>query len=87
MSLVHHWYWARGRIGDYTLIVAHITAEKRYGYQTVPVFMLAHRDRIIADDGRNVRFSTAASATDTPTGKPVAKVIVYEYQDGATAIC
>jgi hypothetical protein len=81
VRLLHHWHWARGQIGDHTLIVAHITAEKRYGYQTFPVFMLAHQGRIIADDGSKVRFGLRDVHPDPPTGKPVANVTVYEYED------
>jgi hypothetical protein len=82
VRLLHHWHWARGQIGDYTLIVAHITAEKRYGYQTFPVFLLAHQGRIIADDGSKVRFGIEDIHPDPPTGKPVANVTTYEYEDG-----
>ncbi len=82
VQLMHHWYWARGQIGDYTLIASHITAEKRYGYQPFPVFMLAHQGLIIADDSSKVRFSATDIHTDPATGKPVANVTVYEYRDG-----
>jgi hypothetical protein len=41
LDLMHHWYWARGAAGPYSVIASYITAEKRYGYAALPVFMLA----------------------------------------------
>jgi hypothetical protein len=41
LDLMHHWYWARGAAGPYSVIASYITAEKRYGYHALPVFMLA----------------------------------------------
>ncbi len=83
VKLMNNWYWARGTVGDYTLIASFITAEKRYDYQTFPVFMLAHKGHVIADNGSKVRFSTADFLTDKETGKPVANVTVYDYRDGS----
>ncbi len=82
VKLMHHWYWARGKIGDYTVIASYITAEKRYGYKTFPVFMLAHNGKIIADDAGQVHFSASDTQSDKQTGKPVANVLVYDYNDG-----
>jgi hypothetical protein len=84
VRLLHHWYWARGQIGDYTLIASHIIAEKRYGYTPFPVFMLAQGDRLLADDARRVKFTAREVAPDLATGKPVAAVTVYEYRAAAT---
>jgi hypothetical protein len=82
VQLLHHWYWARGQIGPYTLIASYITAEKRYSYQTFPVFMLAEGDRLIADDASKVQFAAREIATDATTGKPVANITTYDYRDG-----
>jgi hypothetical protein len=81
-ALVNHWYWARGQLGDYTVIVAHIVAERRYGYASLPIFMLAKGGVIVADDGAKARFRAAAIRTDDFTGKPVANTIAYDYRDG-----
>ena len=81
-SLMHHWYWARGKVGDYTIIASHITAERRYGHQGVPVFLVARDGRILADDGARVEFGAAEVAIDGPTGKPVADLTRYVYRDG-----
>ena len=79
---MNNWYWARGKAGDYTLIASYITAEKKYGYKTFPVFMLARNGAIIADDGSKVSFSATDVHTDQQTGKPVANDITYDYNDG-----
>jgi hypothetical protein len=79
--LIDHWYWARGKIGAYTLIASYITVAKRYGYRTVPIFMLACDGRILADDGGKVRFTARAIQRDPATGKPVANLTRYEYRD------
>jgi predicted secreted hydrolase len=83
-GLVHHWYWGRARIGDYTVIASFITATDRYGGAALPVFMLARGDAIVADDAAKVRFSANETFTEAITGKPVAGVLVYDYDDGAS---
>src|ERR1700680_1109750 len=44
--------------------------------------MLAKKGRIIADDARKVSFQLEDEHTDPKSGKPVANVVVYEYDDG-----
>ena len=80
LKLVNHWYWARGKVGDYTIIVADITTEKVYGYKTFPVFMLARDGKIVADDGDKVRFEVGDVQIDAETRKPFANVTIYDYQ-------
>ena len=82
LKLMHDWYWARGKIANYSLIASYITAGQRYGSKTFPVFMLAKDGRVIADDGGKVRFSTRNVAVEPDTGKPVAAQVIYEYTDG-----
>ena len=82
-GLVDNWYWGRARIGDWTAIASYITATDRYGGAALPVFMLARGGTIVADDASRVRFSAGEVFTDPYTGKPVAGVLVYDYDDGA----
>jgi hypothetical protein len=79
LELMHHWYWARGAAGPYSVIASYITAEKPYGYQALPVFMLARDGKLIADDGGKVTFEELGRYTDTATGKPVGNVTRYTY--------
>jgi hypothetical protein len=82
LKLMHHWYWARGSAGPFSVIASYITAEKQYGYSPLPVFMLARDGKLIADDKTKVTFEELGPYTDTGTGKPVANVTRYTYTDG-----
>ncbi|MFE4632192.1 hydroxyneurosporene dehydrogenase [Streptomyces sp. NPDC056773] len=82
LALMHHWYWARGAAGPYSVIASHITAEKAYDYTEVPIFMLARDGELIADDAGKVAFEELGRYTDAQTGKPVAGVTRYTYTDG-----
>jgi len=84
ISLVNNWYWGRGKLGPYAFISAYIVNEKHYGYAPFPIFMLARDGKIIADDSNKVTFSKSEIHTDEPTGKPVADVTRYVYEDGDT---
>jgi hypothetical protein len=81
-KLMHHWYWARGAAGPYSVIASHITAEKAYGYFALPVFMLARDGELIADDSSKVTFEELGRYVDQETGKPVGNVTRYTYTDG-----
>lgn len=83
MDIVHDWYWARGEAGPYTVIASYITAHEHYGYEAIPIFMLAKDGTILADDETKVTFETEGVFTDDHTGKPVAGVTRYTYVDGA----
>ena len=81
-KLMHHWYWARGAAGPYSVIASYITAEKQYGHATLPIFMLARDGELIADDSTKVVFEELGRYTDQATGKPVGNVTRYTYTDG-----
>ncbi len=83
-TLMHNWYWARGSVGPYTVIASYITATEAYGYDTQIVYMLARDGKIIADDDTRVSFERQRIASDGKTGKPVADVTRYTYQDADT---
>src|SRR5206468_6520142 len=83
LKLMHDWYWARGKIANYSLIASYITAEQKYGSKTFPVFMLAKDGRVIADDRTKVRFSLRDVTIEPDTSKPVANQVIYEYINGA----
>jgi len=82
-KLMNHWYWGRARIGEYTAITSYITAEKKYGYQTFPIFMLAKDGEVIADNALEyLTFSAEDEYTDAETQKPCHNLLVYDYDDG-----
>jgi hypothetical protein len=83
MSIIHDWYWARGQAGPYSVIASYITAHEKYDYAPIPIFMLAKNGEIVAEDAAFVRFGATEAYIDSKTGKPVAGVTKYFYDDGA----
>jgi hypothetical protein len=82
VSVVHDWYWARGQAGPYSVIASYITSAKAYGFEPIPIFMLARDKVLVGDDPAKVTFEREGIYTDQKTGKPVARVTRYTYQDG-----
>lgn len=80
LKLMHHWYWGRAKIGDYKVISAWITGEKKYGYKDFDVFMLAKGDRILGDNSNHtLKFVPEDEYIAPDTGKPVYGKVIYEY--------
>ena len=80
LKLMHHWYWGRAKIGEYKVISAWITAEKKYGYKDFDVFMLAKGDEILGDNSNHtLKFKPEGRYIDEATGKPVYAKVIYEY--------
>src|SRR5438105_781007 len=82
MKVVHDWYWARGQAGPYSVIASYITSGKQYGFEPIPIFMLARDNLVIGDDPAGVRFEREGIYTDGTTGKPVATTTRYTYEEG-----
>lgn len=82
MSLIHHWYWGRANVGNYSVIASYIVAEKKYGYSVQPILMLAKDGKIIAEDSDKIKFSTEDTYIDPNTSKPVANKLIYDYENG-----
>lgn len=80
--LINHWYWGRAQAGPYSIVSSQVTAEHRYGDVEIPTFLLAKGSQVIADDPGKVRFRLEGEHIDPASGKPVADVVVYEYEDG-----
>jgi hypothetical protein len=74
--------WARGQAGPYSVIASYITAAQRYGFEPIPIFMLARDDVLVGDDRAKVTFAREGVYTDQATGKPVAATTRYTYQNG-----
>ena len=81
-KLIHDWYWARGQAGQYSVITSYVTANRKYGYAPIPNFMLAKDGRILTGDAGTISFERENIHTDKITGKPVADVTRYTYEDG-----
>ena len=59
--LLDHWWWARGGVGPYTFIMAHLAAAKKYGYTPFDLYMFARDGKLIRYPGGYLRFSAAVS--------------------------
>jgi hypothetical protein len=81
MKVMNNWYWGRAQVGPYTVIACYLTAEKRYGFTGLPIYLLAKDGRIIADDCTKVSFEAAETTIDEGTGKPVSDLLTYTYAD------
>lgn len=81
-KLLHHWYWGRAEIGDFTIINAHMVATPKYGSSEQDIFILFKNGKLLAEDPSYVTCSFSDIYTDEKTGKPVANKIVYDYNDG-----
>lgn len=77
---MNNWYWARAELGDYTVITSYITAEERYSHTKLPIFMLAHKDRIIASEGQKYMvFAREDRFYHEVSGKPIDNTITSTY--------
>jgi hypothetical protein len=82
MKVVHDWYWARGQAGPFTVIASYITASEQFGFEPIPIFMLARDNVLVGDDPGKVAFEREGIYIDQKTGKPVAATTRYTYLDG-----
>ncbi len=81
---VHHWYWGRAKIGDYSVIAVWITSEKRYSEKEFDIFMLAKNGEIIGDNqNHTLKFVPEDPYTDEVTGKSIYNKVIYEYETPA----
>jgi hypothetical protein len=79
---MRHWYWGRAKIGDYVVVSAFITANKKHGYVETPVFMIAKDGKIIAENTDCLAYEEKDYTFDPVTKKHFAKTIVYDYNEG-----
>jgi CrtC N-terminal lipocalin domain len=82
MNVVHDWYWARGQAGPYSVIASYITSAKRYGFESIPIFMLTRDHVLVSDDSAMVNFERENIYIDQTTGKPIATTTRYTYRAG-----
>src|ERR1700737_646823 len=89
LKVVHDWYWARGQAGPYSGLRAYIPSPKKFGFEPLPIFMLARDNVLVGDDPAKVTFEREGVYTDPKTGKPGAVTTRYTYRAGAAryAVC
>lgn len=81
-KLMHHWYWGRAKVGEYQVISSYITAQKKFGYEHFPIFMIAKDGKILGDENKYLSYKQRDAAFDEVTGKHYYKSLIYDYDDG-----
>jgi hypothetical protein len=80
--LMNDWYWGRAKIGDYVVVSSYIYANKKDGYKTVPIFMLAKDGEILTGDAyKHLTYEEKDFIKDSYTKRHVARTLVYDYND------
>jgi hypothetical protein len=74
-NLIHHWYWGRARVGNYSIIAAQLTAQECHGGNDMPIVMVAQENEVLADKGQ----MTYCEVVDESS----APAITYDYDDGS----
>jgi len=82
--LIDHWWWARGEVGPYAFIAAHLVGTEKYGYTPFHWYMLARDGKVIADDGSKMTFAMHGAEINDVTKEPMPDSISFDYQDGDT---
>lgn len=81
--LMHHWYWGRAKVGEYQVVSSYITAGAKYGYDDIPIFMLAKNGKILCDQPEEyLTYTETDFYFEEKTGKHVAGSLIYDYDDG-----
>lgn len=79
--VMDHWYWGRTHIGDFSVIFIVETAAKAYGYQKIPVLMLAKGERILISNGDPLRLQTEDYVSHT-SGRRYPRSLDFYWQSG-----
>lgn len=51
MSTIHHWFWGRATLGDYTVAMFDIVANAKYGFKEIPIFCVMDKSGEVIFDG------------------------------------
>ncbi|MFV0560412.1 MAG: hypothetical protein ACK5NA_06825 [Enterococcus sp.] len=51
MSIIHHWFWGRASLGEYTVAMFDIVANEKYGFQQIPIFCVMDKSGEVIFDG------------------------------------
>jgi hypothetical protein len=80
-KLLNHWYWGRAQAGPYSVIAAHMYADKAYGATELPQILIARDGQVVADTASRARLVLEDVFVDAHSGKPVANRVIYEYRE------
>lgn len=79
--VMDHWYWGRLHVGEFSAIFVEMTSSRAFGYQKLPVFMLAHRDRILTGDGKPLSLNLSDFVTHSG-GRSYPRQVDFRWQSG-----
>ena len=79
MEVRNHWYWARTELGPYTVVVADMVADEKYGYATTFNFYLARDGKTVADDRDRLDGYRSSPRLQADFGKPMSDNLMYVY--------
>jgi hypothetical protein len=77
--VLSHWYWGRAHLGDFTTIFVEMHASAAYGRQKIPVFLLAHHERILTGDGTPLRLQIT-DVMKHPSGREYPQKLDFRWQ-------
>ena len=83
-KVLDHWYWARARVGDYTVVTLMFASHHKYDNAPLPAVMVAKDGAILASavGAERVDFSSSNVVNHAETGVPVARRLEYEIAHG-----
>jgi hypothetical protein len=84
-SILDHWIWGRAHVGDYSLIFVEQIAARRYGSQRLPVFLLAKREKVLADDARCLTMQ-AGEIVRHPGGREYPRSVNFLWESGTESV-
>lgn len=78
-----HWLWGRQDFGDYTLVIFDIGAQKKFGYQRLPMmFLQDNTGKLLMEDLHAPKCRFIQEYQEKLSGKIYPKVIEYEFSQG-----
>jgi hypothetical protein len=80
-DIIDHWYWGRAHIGEYTAIFVEMTSTRTYGYQKIPIFLLAKGSQILIGDGAPLSLQVEDLVTH-PGKRTYPRELDFDWQDG-----
>lgn len=82
-DVMDHWYWCRVAVDGYTAIDCDIVSHKKYGYDRIPIFLLA-KDGEILSDFSPVQIQREQTHILEETGRFMDDRLVYSQKTGDT---
>lgn len=78
-----HWVWARQDFGNYALLVFYIGAQKKFGYERLPMMFLQDQEGdLLMQDLRTPECHFIEEYQEKLSGKIYPKKIQYRFRDG-----